>query len=68
MCLTIPAKVVPVKEGPSGSPIRKIIVEDFKGGKEVNASVAQLDRAMVFETIGRRFESCQTHQIQRRRP
>ncbi len=28
-----------------------------------NASVAQLDRAMVFETIGRRFESCQTHQI-----
>ena len=28
-----------------------------------NASVAQLDRAMVFETIGHRFESCQTHEI-----
>ncbi|HLB05742.1 MAG TPA: [FeFe] hydrogenase H-cluster radical SAM maturase HydE [Thermodesulfobacteriota bacterium] len=37
MCLTIPAKVVSVKEGLSGSPIRNLIVEDFKGRKEVNA-------------------------------
>ena len=37
MCLTIPAKVVSVKENPSGSPIRNLIVEDFKGRKEVKA-------------------------------
>src|SRR4030067_3560040 len=37
MCLTIPAKVISVKEGPTGSPIRNLIVEDFKGRKEVKA-------------------------------
>src|SRR3989304_3496701 len=37
MCLTIPAKVVSVEEGLSGSPIRNLIVEDFKGRKEVKA-------------------------------
>src|SRR4030065_2491846 len=37
MCLTIPAKVISVKECLSGSPIRNLIVEDFKGRKEVKA-------------------------------
>lgn len=37
MCLTIPAKVISVIDNPSGSPIRNLIVEDFKGRKEVKA-------------------------------
>jgi hydrogenase assembly chaperone HypC/HupF len=37
MCLTIPAQVVSVKEGCSGSRIRNLIVEDFKGRKKVKA-------------------------------
>lgn len=37
MCLTIPAKVISVIDNPSGSPIRKLIIADFKGKKEVKA-------------------------------
>ncbi len=37
MCLTIPAKVVSVKGGRSGSPIRNLMVEDFQGRKVVKA-------------------------------
>ena len=37
MCLTIPAKVIAVKDTPAHMPIKQVIVEDSKGERELNA-------------------------------
>ncbi|MBE9536276.1 MAG: [FeFe] hydrogenase H-cluster radical SAM maturase HydE [Proteobacteria bacterium] len=37
MCLTIPAKVISMKEGPIDAPVREIVVEDSRGERSIRA-------------------------------
>ena len=37
MCLTIPAKVISIKDGKPDAPVREIIVEDSRGERKISA-------------------------------